>query len=303
MLMKTDVAHIVGFNLVSSQVLDLTPEVVAQFRAIKTSMVEREISRRRVKHLREKIDAGLGVSFHWVTAELDGETLRGNGQHSSTMLSEIPPEQFPKGLKVFKEHYKCNSPDDFALLFQQFDDRASSRSSNDVAAVYQGFQTELVGIPHDVAKLAIDGYTWYQRNVENVQNVPVGDMAYALFSDTGLHPFIKWLAELHNSKTRELQNRPVTAAIFGTFATNETEAKQFWDLVSRGGDPDADDSPERALDIWLRSVFEGTFDPSSKFGAKNQYQGCIYAWNASREAKRITSIKYEVKKNVTPIRE
>jgi hypothetical protein len=137
----------------------------------------------------------------------------------------------------------------------------------------------------------------------NVQNVPIGDAAYAWFSDTGLHPFIKWLGDIHNSKTRELQSNPVTGAIFGTFSTKETEARVFWDTVSRGGDPDADDTPERVLDLWLRSIFEGTFEPVAKFGAKNVYQGCIYAWNAARENKRISTIKYEVKKNVATIRE
>ena len=303
MLMKTDATHKVGFHLLSSQVTDLSPEVVTKFRSIEGSAVEREISRRRVKHLRDKIEAGLGVTFHWVTADLDGKTLRGNGQHSSTMLSEFSPDQFPKGLKVFQEHYKCDTADDFALLFQQFDDRTSSRSSNDVAAVYQGFQAELNGIPHEIAKLAIDGYTWYQRNVENVQDVPIGDRTYALFSDKWRHTSIKSLADLHNSKTRELQTRPVTAAIFGTFATNETEARRFWDEVSRGGDPDSENSPERVLDMWLRSIFEGSFEPPGKFGAKNHYQGCVYAWNAAREGKTISSVKFEVKKNVAPIRE
>jgi hypothetical protein len=305
MLMKTDTAMImkVGFHLVSSEVINLTPEIVAQFRAIESSTVEREINRKRVKHLRDKVDAGLGVTFHWVTADLDGKTLRGNGQHSSTMLSEIPVEHFPKGLKVFREHYRCETADDFALLFQQFDDRKSNRTSSDVAAVYQGFQPELVGVPHDIAKLAIDGYAWFQRTVEKAPGIAVGDMAYALFSDKGLHPFIRWLAELHNSKTRELQSKPVTAAVFGTFAANETEAKAFWDDVSRGGDPDNEDSPQRVLDLWLRAIFEGTFEPPGKFGAVNVYQGCIYAWNAARESKAINTIKFEVKKNVTPIRE
>src|SRR5262249_35433182 len=156
----------VGFHLVTSEVADLTPEVVAEFRAIESSSVEREVSPRRVKHLRDKLDAGLGVTFHWVTADLDGKTLRGNGQHSSTMLAEVPPERFPTGLKVFREHYKCDTADDFALLFQQFDDRKSNRTSSDVAAVYQGFQPELAGVPHDIAKLAIDGFCWFQRNVE-----------------------------------------------------------------------------------------------------------------------------------------
>lgn len=303
MLMKTEAAEKVGFRLMSSTAIELTPQVVAEFREIPSSLVERAIDRKRVKHLRDKIDAGLGVTFHWVTAELDGKMLRGNGQHSSTALSEIPPEHFPKGLKVFREHYHCNTADDFALLFQQFDDRKSSRTSADVAAVYQGFQPELIDVPHDIAKLAIDGYCWFQRTAQKVPGAGVGDMSYSYFADEGLHPYIKWLGQLHNSKTRELQTKPVTAAIYGTFEANEQAAREFWDEVSRGGDPDVEDSPPRVLDLWLRSIFEGTFEAPAKFGATNQYQGCVYAWNASREGKSIVTIKSEVKKNLTTIRE
>jgi len=291
----------VGFHRISSKVMDLTLPVVQEFRCIEASPVEREINEKRVKHLREKVDAGLAVTFHWVTAKLGDKILRGNGQHSSTMLSQIPEERFPSGLKVFREHYECETADDFAVLFQQFDDRKSSRTSNDVAAVYQGFQPELIDVAHNIAKLAIDGYTFYQRAIEGAKNLPLGDMSYALFSDKGLHPWIKWLGELHNSKTKELQNRPVTAAMFGTFQVNETAAREFWDLVSRGGDPDQETSPERVLDLWLRSIYEGTIDDVVK--TTNAYQGCIYAWNASRENKQITSIKSDVKKKVATIRE
>lgn len=309
MLMKTEptpvVVKPVGFHLVSSEIRDLTPEEVTKFRAIPSSMVEREITKSRIKHLREKINLGLGVTFHWVTAELNGNMLRGNGQHSSTMLAEFTDETFPRGLKICHEHYKCDTPDDFAVLFQQFDDRTSSRSTHDVAAVYQGFQSDLVDVPHKIAKLAIDGYVFYQRTIIGAMNIPVGDISYALFDDKGLHPFIKWVAQINNSKTMELQYQSVAAAMFGTYSVNESEAKRFWDEVSRGGDPDKDDSPERVLDLWLRSIREGEFEaPASiKWGPKCHYQGCIYGWNASRENRRITAIKYDVKKNVSSIRE
>lgn len=298
---ESDTTAKVGFRRISSKVMDLTLPVVQEFRCIEASPVEREINDKRVKHLREKVDAGLAVTFHWVTAKLNDKILRGNGQHSSTMLSQIPEERFPSGLKVFREHFECDTADDFALLFQQFDDRKSSRTSNDVAAVYQGFQPELIEVPHGIAKLAIDGYTFYQRNIEGAKNLPVGDMSYALFSDQGLHPWIKWLGDLHNSKTKELQTKAVTAAMFGTFQVNETAARDFWDVVSRGGDPDAETSPERVLDLWLRSIYEGTNEDDIR--PVNQYQGAIYAWNAARENKQISSIKFDVKKKVATIRE
>jgi hypothetical protein len=252
--------------------------------------------------LREKAEAGRLVSFHWVTAEVankPGTILRVNGQHSSTMLAEMDGTM-PQGLKVIREHYTCDDDDAVALLFQQWDDRKSSRSAADVAGVYQGLQEDLKEVQKPYGKLAIDGYVWFQRYVEKVPS-PIGDMAYSLFSDKTLHPFIKWFSTLHNSKTRELQNKAVTAAMFGTYQLDETASRVFWEEVSRGGDPDQEDLPTTALDLWLRSIYEGTTDYSG-FSAGNYYQGCIYCWNASRDNKRVNSVKYDVKKNFAPMR-
>ena len=35
----------------------------------------------------------------------------------------------------------------------------------------------------------------------------------------------------------------------------------------------------------------------------NLYQGCIFAWNAFRESKTITAIKYDTKKGLYPVNE
>jgi hypothetical protein len=300
----TAIAAAAGFHLKTIGVEDLTRDMVKAYRDMPASPVEREINKGHVKHLREKAEAGRLVSFHWVTAETvqkPGTILRINGQHSSTMLDEMDG-LMPSGLKVIREHYVCDNDDAVALLFQQWDDRKSSRSSADVAGVYQGLQDALHDVPRAYGKLAIDGYIWHQRYVEKVPTL-VGDIAYSLFRDSNLHPFIKWFASLHNSKTREMQLKAVTAAIYGTYVANESAAKPFWEEVSRCGDPDQEDLPTTALDLWLRGIYEGTIEPEM-FGAANYYQGCVYCWNLARDNKRIPgSVKYEVKKNFAPIRE
>ena len=289
----------VGFRLLSSAVTELTPALVKQYHDMAASPTEREINAKHVKHLREKADNGQFVTFHWVTAKVGDQLIRVNGQHSSKMLFDMDG-MMPPGLKVLQEQYECEDGDSLALLFQQFDDRKSARSTADIAGVYQGLQPALNGVDKKIAKLAIDAYTWFQRNVEKVPAV-IGDLSYSTFRDTGLHPWIVWLNEINNSKTRELQNRFVTAAIYGTFSHNETEARRFWEEVSRGGDPDDDTQPARALDIWLRSIFEKTTDDEPASSGQ-LYQGSVYCWNAYREDKSVSSVKFEVKKNFAPIR-
>jgi hypothetical protein len=291
------------FELLSSTVLDLTQDELAKFRAIESSNLERDIANKRVEHLYQKVLAGQAVSFHWVTAliESTGQTVRGNGQHSSLMLTKFDGN-LPKGLKVLREHYKVPDGDRFAELFQQFDDRKSARQAGDIAGVYQCLQPGLLNVPKRVGKICIDGYLWYRRYVQSAPT-PVGDMGYSTFSDQGLHPFIHWMANsIHNDKrgTKELAQKPVTAAIFATYETNESAAKLFWENVAQGGDTDQPDLPETALSQWLLAQQAGKIETVSE---KERYQGCIYAWNSSREERRVEQIRFGVKKNVLTPRE
>ena len=288
-----------GFRLMSSEVKDITKDVINDFRAIKPSPSERELNAGRVNHLRRKAEAGQLVTFHWVLAKFNGEIIRMNGQHSSKMLSDLDGI-LPTGLKVHFEQYEVDNANGLAILFRQFDDRRSGRTSADIAAVYQGLQPGIAKADHKIARLAVNGIAWYRAQIMKT-DVPIGDNRYDMFSQIELHPFINWVAEVNTSKTREMQKKEVVAAMFGTFDANEQAARKFWDEVSRGGDPDEEDLPQTVLDTWLRNIHEQ--GKEEDFEPKNYYQGCVYAWNAFREDKRITAIKSDVKKNVASIRE
>ena len=66
--------------------------------------------------------------------------------------------------------------------------------------------------------------------------------------------------------------------------------------VSRGGVEYEDNHPTTVLDTFLKSVFEEK--KKWDLNQANLYQGCIYAWNAYREAKTITSVKYDTRKGL-----
>jgi len=290
----------VGYHLISSVVDDLTPDYVKQFRSLPATTTERELKEGRVEHLDQKAENGQLVTFHWVTAQLDGETRRVNGQHSSTMLERrIVKEKFPKDLKVHREHFEVDDGNGLALLFRQFDDRASGRSPLDISGVYQGLHPELLDINRKIAKLGIDGYVWYQRQVEKVP-MPIGDDAYGLFSDTGLYPLLHWINGLFAVKSEEMKHQPVVAAIVGTYMTNEAAAKDFWQEVVNLPNGDDDPSPQSVLTNWLLAMQAKKIDRPEK---AHVYQGCIYAWNAFRDNKSITAIRDDIKKNFFAIHE
>jgi hypothetical protein len=273
----------------------LTRELAEEFRNLEPSPTERELSPVRLKHLKTKAEAGQLVTFHWSLARLGEKRLRMNGQHSSNMLCGLNGH-FPKGLKAHIDEYEVPNKASLALLFRQFDDRKSNRSPGDVASAYQGLYEELHDVPKGPAKMAVEGACWYDRNIEGLPPVS-GDDQYIRFGEPGLHGFIRWVGELFTIKTPELRRQTIVAAMYGTFTRNEAEARKFWAEVARGGEEYAENAPSTILDAWLKAMAE-------KRGAKtevkpaNLYQGCVFAWNAYREGKTISSIKFDTKKGL-----
>src|SRR5262245_17127841 len=281
------------FELVNSEVRDLTLEFAQQFRDMEASPTERLSDPKRIKHLRDKALAGQLVTFNWSTADLNGRKLRMNGQHSSKMLTELDGA-FPQGLKVHLDEYRVPNEEGLALLLRQFDDRKSSRTALDVSAAYQGLHSEIRDINRKVAQHAIQGIVWHRRHVMGLPNMPTGDNTYMLFADKGYYPFIQWYASLMSSKTKELEPEAVIAAVFATYDANETAAKEFWERVSRFGMEFEDDHPTPVLD---KCLVEDRDDTHEKYKPAERYQGCLFAWRAYRENKKINAIKYAYDKN------
>ena len=140
------------FKLMKSESIPLTLELAKEFCGMEASPTERELSEKRVQHLREKAGAGTLVNFHWARAYLGDKVLRMNGKHSSTMLTSLNGG-FPEGLVVHLDDYKVDGAEDLAVLFRQFDDRASGRTPADIAGAFQGLHPELAGVAKSAAKL------------------------------------------------------------------------------------------------------------------------------------------------------
>jgi hypothetical protein len=281
-----------SFTLVESKCVDMTPKLAEEFRDLEPSPTERELDAKRIKHLEAKARDGLLVTFHWAKAHLKGRELRMNGQHSSNMLCGLNGN-FPKGLKCHLDSYKVDDERDLALLFRQFDDRKSSRSSGDVAGAYQCLYKELASVPKKSAKLAIDGIAWWTSIVVGAP-VPGGDERYTWFNREKDWPFIQWLGELLSMKTPELAKPPIVAAMYATWETNQDKCKEFWTQVARGGDEYDDNSASHVLDEWYRKA--KSKDLAKPITAGEYYQAGIFAWNAFVATKGISKINCDTKK-------
>ncbi len=285
------------FKRVKSEVIPLTPDLAQEFCAMRASPTERELSSVRVNHLRNKMLSGVAVTFHWVSAMLNGVELRMNGQHSSNALVSLNGS-FPDGLLVHREMYEVPNEDSLALLFRQFDDRKSGRSPADVSGAYQGLYEPLNDVPRGIAKLGIEGINWWQDKVLGAP-VPKGDDVYARFADPQYHNCLRWLGDTIGMKTPEMSRVPVVAAMYGTFDVNESAAREFWSSVARGGVEFDETAPSTTLDAWLKEQR----DTNCKKPVKplQLYQGCIYAWTAFREEQSLKTIKWDTAKGVHDI--
>lgn len=287
---------VVGFVLVSSKTIDLTPDVVHEFRTLPPSPTDRARSEGRVKHLREKADNGLLTSFFWAIGILNGKRFRLNGQHSSEMLDGmITDGKFPAGLKVHFDEYDLDDLDAAARLFRQFDDRRSGRSPADVSGVYQTFHNQLAGVPLNIGKLGVEAISWFRQFIEGLP-VSRGDDRYTLFGDDEIHPFLTWIGEMFAVRKRhkEMVKMHVVAAMYGSFIANPEAAREFWTEVQRGGNETNETAPTTLLSAWLTAAHENR-DRDIKGG--NIYQACVYAWNAFRENRAITTVRFDAKKS------
>lgn len=276
----------VQFRLVKSEARRLTPELAQEFRSLAASPTERAFYPDRVKYLRGKADSGKLVTFHWARAKFGTEWLRVNGQHSATMLCELNGA-FPDNLWAHVDEYEVDSVDGLVDLFRQFDDRKSSRTAADVATAFQMIYPELRDVHRPTAKLAAEGWGWYRREVVGAP-VPAGDELYGIFHDPDVQRFARWLNDLLNMKTLELRRRPIIAAMWATFTTNEVGGAKFWSDVARGGVQYDDDAPASQLDAWLRQLAERAIE---KVKPATYYQAAIYAWNAFRAEKQLKALK------------
>jgi hypothetical protein len=288
------------FQLVKAETLPLTLDLLTNFRSLPPSPVERLKKESRIQHLREKILAGNAITFNWATYELEGKTFRANGMHSSEMLEGLNGE-FPAGLTVHMDAYKCDDKQGAVRLFRQFDDRKSMRDPEDVCGAYQMLEDDLVNLNRKTVKRSIEGIAWFDWYVEGVKTL-AGDDRYTLAHEKALHPFIAWTDSIFDIKTKELENVVICAAMWATWSKNKDEAMAFWELVAHGGPTGDHAHPTTKLDDWLKDVHQDKLPVKIQKG--EIYNGCVFCWNAHRRSdSNFVKIKYDTSKGLFDVLE
>ena len=281
------------FKLVDSVAVDLNPTIVQQFATMPASPTERELSEKRKKHLKDKVEGGLAMPFNWAKAQFDGKEYRVNGQHSSAMLYEFG-QNLPDGLKAHISTFEVSSHEELALLFRQFDDRNSGRTAGDVAGAYQGLETALSGVKRVIARISAEGLAWHNNEVLGNPKI-VGDDRYALLHDANYHPFVNWAdSVISHRHYDEMKKASVLAAMYESFANFPREAQSFWKEVAKhvvlNGESGLDeDHPAARLGTWLVDAADKDkkhFKPSPT----DNYQAGVYCFNAYNSNRDLRSV-------------
>lgn len=274
------------FELLSTKAVPLTRRFVAQFASLPTFLGDRSFEtpqgRRRIAWLRRLLDEGKFFSPKWATATLGGMTYRVNGGHSSAMLLECDNGVFPAHLNAIVDEFKCETAEDLADLFDQFDPRKSIRTINDRITAHKSVHDELADIaPTPLAK-GTAGIAAFYSGFGESERLEEDERIRLIHKH---QEFLLW-------SCRYLGRRALTAvgavsAMFATWHRDPEDAELFWDAVRDETEPAG--SPSRKVASFLKDRFLPHVQ--KKFDSRATYVKCIHGWNAYRTGQS-TDLKY-----------
>jgi hypothetical protein len=274
--------------------------VIEEIRAISATPVEREFNAKWALDLKARIQDGKAVSFLWAVADMPSEgrfvRLRINGQHSSWALAELlKAGELPGGLAIYLDTYSVSNEAGAVNLFRQFDARQSARRPEDISGAYQCFQPALRDCHRGVLKTAVEGITWYRREVQG-KPVASGYDIYKLFDEQRLHPFLLAMNDtLKDGKANELKRVPILAAAFGTSLDDHAQAVEFWRLTALGTKRNEEDAATDLDNEILRLR-----NDKEKVTAGDLYAKCAKAWDAFNNGIRVSNFRVNTKKKGLP---
>ena len=189
------------FKKINVELLDLTPALAKQFADMPTLLGERPVKAARMRYLYDIITRGYlaGVSWSVVKDTATGMTYRANGQHTSTVLANLAPEQFPAGLLATIESYETdNLATDGFLIFDMFDAKQSSRSNTDKLNTYKCLYVELASLNVEFLSNLLHGVHITYRDQGDKETQETWHRGLYL-TDEHVREFVCWAHDLRHS--------------------------------------------------------------------------------------------------------
>lgn len=272
-----------------------TDAVLSEFADLERTDIERPLSKSRLEYLRGQLAAG---NFHtppkwsYCYCRFNGRKYRLNGQHTSVVLAERPEDQRPL---VTLEEYECDTLDEVARLFSQFDSKEGARTNSDINRAVFNTDSQLSGYPvrlgqalvSAVAMLENADREWAsevrQEVKSNSSKKSAMEKAGAAIQFAG---FATWLKdEFGSNQAAALLGRaPAICAMLATRRVDQQAAETFWKEVRDGTNPNPK-SGSRVLREYLLAVRLSSSSSANTRNAAGQREvlyKSLQAWTAWR---------------------
>jgi len=204
---------------------------------------ERALRPARLKYLTECRQAGQFTSPTWavVIDKVTSQRYRANGQHSSKMLMDCPPEEYPASLMVIVEEYTTDDFEhDAVAIFDIFDSPRSARTNEDVMNLYRSGYPELAAVSSAFCVHIASGIAMFEKSRKN--GVLYEPRKRGLYLETpSYRDFILWAVAFEDSHHGWLFGKPgVVAEMIANRESDPADADEFWRLVLTEAHPDPD---------------------------------------------------------------
>lgn len=276
------------FRQTGVELVPLTTEYVRWFSSLPTLKGDRDRDgfkgRRHVAWLKRLLDDGLFMGPCWSVAVLDGVRFRVDGGHSSRMLEEANG-QFPTGLMASVRTFHCDSVVDLAELFDHFDNRNQIRTGKDKVTARKSVFPQYAEVSATAMERILAGIAWWLRSCGGHDHIDE-DSKVRLMND---HDEFILFARPFLSRNW-LHRADVIAAMYATWKKDQRAAGEFWTLVRDESAPDNTD-PTRALASFLRDA-KADWHNKTRWTSRAYYTKSIHAWNAWRQGRKLTVLKY-----------
>jgi hypothetical protein len=280
------------YQLISRKIKAITPDVAETILAANVYDGQRAIKKNHIKVLVDAIENGLFTVGHIAIAHQGwngGDAMLANGQHTCTAVINT-------GLTInaVVDEYNCKTPEDFALLYRQFDNNASRTLDEITLPEARALNLDW---NKQVIKAVMVGISMLENNPGAHKNTKVESLKKYIDEGNFVNDI---LSCVKSTESKHIRRGAVVAAMIVTFRKNHGDAETFWEEV-RDGENLKGSSASLKLRNYLLSTNtkhgRGVNAPSLNAAASNKelYAKCIIAWNAYRRGDS-TQLKFYANK-------
>jgi hypothetical protein len=234
-----------AFTKVKVEGVPLSVELANEFAALSPLPGERDERDQRREYLERHLRNGTSGGPCWARGRClsDGSVYRLDGQHSSKLLSNLPPDiAFPTGLLVTIDDWEFDTLEqDGPAVFNLFNHPKSARTNEDAVGIYRARAKVLNDISKPFLVKVGDGIAEYERGRDGgMVLVPRERGSYFLLSDQ-YRDFTLWIGRFRTTKNAAFMKRPaLVAEMLADWLYSSEHATEFWQYVLTESHPEAD---------------------------------------------------------------